>query len=261
MAFQTASKTVSAKPSGFGATGVFGSLELKTNKVTGAGQWRRVLRRIDEESGLYDACDNDKSPCPVKIRAWRRSMRLMHQFKGWDLLAAVNSKVNKLIDFRDDIDTYGQKDHWASPGEALTRKGDCEDYAILKYTSLLELGVDDEQMRIVVVMDTKRRIGHAILSVNLNGKTYILDSLRRRPVLHTKLSRYVPYYSINRHGQWLNLATRKRTPKIAGDKTIKIGTTAKIVIAKPKPTRLARTENQVLRGSAINPGMPVTEVQ
>ncbi|MDH3740730.1 MAG: transglutaminase-like cysteine peptidase [Hyphomicrobiales bacterium] len=220
-AFPKAS-TLAANPGGFGAVGAFGSLELKTKKVHGGKQWRRVLERIAGERAVYAACDENKSSCPTKVRAWRSSVRAMHQFKGWNLLAAVNAKINKLVRYRDDIVTYGRKDHWATPVEALTGQGDCEDYAILKYISLLELGVSDQQMRIVVVKDTRRGIGHAVLSVNIDGKTYVLDSLRRAPVLDSKLSRYVPYYSVNRQGQWLNIATRKRNPKYANRKTIKV---------------------------------------
>lgn len=212
-----------AKPTSFGPVGAFGSLELRANKVHGGKQWRGVLKRIAGEKELYAACDQNKSNCPSKVRSWRRSVHAMDQLKGWSLLAAVNARINKLVQYRDDIDAYGRQDHWATPVEALTGRGDCEDYAILKYISLLELGVSDQQMRIVVVKDTRRGIGHAVLSVNLHGKTYVLDSLRRAPVLDSKLNRYVPYYSVNRQGQWLNIATRKRNPQLAKRKTIKVG--------------------------------------
>lgn len=225
-----------AKPTSFGAAGVFGSLELRANKVHGGKQWRGVLKRIAGEKALYAACDQNKSNCPTEVRSWRRSVLSMDRFKGWNLLAAVNAKINKLVQYRDDIDTYGRKDHWATPVEALTGRGDCEDYAILKYISLLELGVSDQQMRIVVVKDTRRGIGHAVLSVNMDGKTYVLDSLRRAPVLDSKLNRYVPYYSVNRQGQWLNIATRKRNPKFANRKTIKVSFTD----TPAKQTRVAQ---------------------
>ena len=243
-AFPKTTGGLSAKAASFGAVGAFGSLELKANKVHGGKQWRKVLRKIAGEKALYTACDNG-ADCPRKVRAWRSSVRSMDQFKGWKLLAAVNAKINKLVKYRDDIKTYGRTDHWASPVEALTRQGDCEDYAILKYISLLELGVSDKQMRIVVVKDTRRGIGHAVLSVNMNGKTFVLDSLRRAPVLDSKVDRYVPYYSVNRQGQWLNIATRKRNPKHAKRKTIKVS----FADTPALPTRVAQAIRPELKGS------------
>ena len=191
----------------FGNTGVFGSIELKANEVHGGKQWNSVLERINGERSQYQNCDDNLSGCHTKIRAWRSSIRSMEQLEGWNLLAAVNSKINSLVSFRNDIDNYGQIDHWASPVEALTGQGDCEDFAILKYISLLELGISEEQMRIVVVKDMSRGTGHAILSVEIGGQTYILDNLNRAPVLHSKLTQYVPYYSVNGRGKWLNIAT------------------------------------------------------
>ncbi len=226
---------------GLGALGVFGSVELKANKVDGNSQWRRMLRRTERESDLYEACDQAESSCPRKVRQWRKSLKSFARLEGYELLAAVNSRMNKLIAYRDDIMAFGVADHWASPAESLTGEGDCEDYAILKYLSLRELGVSDRKMRIVVVKDMRRGIGHAVLSVRLDGKLYILDSLRKRPVVHTKIgSRYMPYYSLNGEGQWLNIAARKRDRKVASRKTIKIGFKRQIVIAKPRPAHITK---------------------
>lgn len=191
----------------FGSIGAFGSLELKADEVHGGRQWQRVISRISGEQHLYRACDEDGTTCPTELRAWRNAVRSMEQFQGWNLLAAVNSKINRLVTFRTDATNYGRTDYWASPVETLTRQGDCEDYAILKYMTLLELGVSDRQMRIVVVKDIQRGTGHAVLSVNMDGQTYILDNLRQAAVLHTDMSHYVPYYSVNRQGLWLNIAT------------------------------------------------------
>lgn len=55
----------------------------------------------------------------------------------------INELVNKDIQFQTDIDNWEAIDYWAAPVETLTRgAGDCEDYALLKYFSLLIAGVD-----------------------------------------------------------------------------------------------------------------------
>jgi predicted transglutaminase-like cysteine proteinase len=234
------------------APGAFGTLELKTNKVHGGQQWRRVLKRISREKSAYKACDKSSSNCHRKVRAWRKSIRSLGKTRGYNLLAAVNSNVNRLVDYRDDIVAYGRQDHWATPMEALTGQGDCEDYAILKYATLRELGIRDSDMRIVVVKDQRRGIGHAVLSVRMNGKTYILDSLRQRPVIDTKLRRYKPYYSVNRQGQWVNVAARKRNTQVASRKTIKVTFSQTRVASIKKPTRVAQAAISQLRGTLVD---------
>ena len=60
----------------------------------------------------------------------------------------------------------------------------------------------------VTSLDMAASAGGGVVTVRMNGKTYILDSLKRKPVQDKRIRRYVPYYSLNQDGQWLNLATR-----------------------------------------------------
>lgn len=67
-------------------------------------------------------------------------------------LQAVNAFFNRRILFQDDTDVWGQNDYWASPLETLGKgRGDCEDYVIAKYFSLLALGVPSAKLRLIYV--------------------------------------------------------------------------------------------------------------
>ena len=67
-------------------------------------------------------------------------------------LTAINAFFNTRVAFRDDIETWGQIDYWATPLELLDKgAGDCEDYAIAKYMSLLSAGVPQARLRLVYV--------------------------------------------------------------------------------------------------------------
>jgi predicted transglutaminase-like cysteine proteinase len=67
-------------------------------------------------------------------------------------LQAVNQFYNRRIQFRDDSEVWGQADYWASPLELLEKgQGDCEDYVIAKYFSLLGVGVPSAKLRLVYV--------------------------------------------------------------------------------------------------------------
>jgi predicted transglutaminase-like cysteine proteinase len=122
-------------------------------------------------------------------------------------LAAVNSYYNRRIVFAEDSEAWGQADHWASPLEALALgRGDCEDYAIAKYFSLLAIGMPVARLRLVYV---RAQTGagsqpHMVLAFYAlpNSEPLILDNLitdvrpaSRRPDL-------VPVFSFNSEGLW-----------------------------------------------------------
>ncbi|BEV70594.1 MULTISPECIES: transglutaminase-like cysteine peptidase [unclassified Paludibacterium] len=64
-----------------------------------------------------------------------------------DQVAHVNSLLNQMLSFADDRSLWQQQDYWSTPAETLRRgQGDCEDYAILKYFTLRQLGVATDKL-------------------------------------------------------------------------------------------------------------------
>lgn len=122
-------------------------------------------------------------------------------------LKAVNTFFNRHVLYRDDQETWGQLDYWSSPLELLSKgQGDCEDFAIAKYFSLIASGVSGGKMRLVYV---RAQIGvavqaHMVLAYypTPNAEPLILDNLisdirpaSRRPDL-------VPVFSFSAEGLW-----------------------------------------------------------
>jgi len=73
-----------------------------------------------------------------------------------------------------------KQDYWATPKEFLTCGfGDCEDYAIIKYYSLLKLGFDEKKLFITTVLEKYKGGLHMVLSYfkNENESPLILDNL------------------------------------------------------------------------------------
>lgn len=127
-------------------------------------------------------------------------------------LKAVNKYFNQWP-YRLDIERYGVTDYWAAPEEFLTLSGDCEDYSIAKYFALKQLGFNSRHMRIVVVKDRIRNVGHAVLAVYLDGTAYILDNLSNLVLPHTKYSHYIPQYSVNETNRWAHVGTVGKSNK------------------------------------------------
>ena len=92
---------------------------------------------------------------------------------------------------------WNKKDYWATPNQFMYRTGDCEDYAISKYISLLHLGFTPAEMRIVVLQDLNLKILHAILVVYLDGQPLVLDNQIKQVVHASRIRHYKPIYSIN----------------------------------------------------------------
>jgi transglutaminase-like putative cysteine protease len=118
---------------------------------------------------------------------------------------AINTAVNRLIDYRSDKDVYGKLDYWAAPVEILTKgKGDCEDFAILKMAALKAAGVPADSMALVILRDASRNFFHAVLAVSTNSGTYVLDNLRDAVLTDRQLPQYQALYSLSAQGAWVH---------------------------------------------------------
>ena len=63
----------------------------------------------------------------------------------------VNRFFNQ-VEYRSDIKTWGQKDYWASRLEFLGKgQGDCEDFAVAKFLTMIQIGVPEEKLFLTYV--------------------------------------------------------------------------------------------------------------
>lgn len=186
--------------------GLFRSIEMRAPAGAAIPQWQHLLVRLDQQRGAWQTCLRDQRLCGSRsVRAWRALLRDLRGRPLEQQMRAVNDFANRLRYVADNRH-WGQSDYWATPLEFLTAgAGDCEDYAILKYAGLRELGVPVNQLRLVVVEDTSRGIAHAVLAVRTDETTWILDNQESAVVPDQRIARYEPYYSINESGRWSHL--------------------------------------------------------
>ena len=114
-----------------------------------------------------------------------------------------------------DAKNYGQNDYWATPVEFFKRGGDCEDFAIAKYTALKALGVPESRLRIAIVQDMQKNIPHAILIVYTDNGPLILDNQIKSAISASKISHYKPIFSINQDAWWLHTAPKGNVTVVA----------------------------------------------
>lgn len=123
-------------------------------------------------------------------------------------LRAIHLFFNRRIRFATDEVAWGQVDYWASPLEALRRgMGDCEDYAIAKYFSLLAVGVPAARLRLVYVrarMDDGPLQPHMVLAYFPvpGADPLVLDNLQDEIVPASRRDDLRPVFSFNSEGLW-----------------------------------------------------------
>ena len=87
-----------------------------------------------------------------RFSSWAGLLESTRRRPTQEQLARVNDFVNQRVRFVDDIDLWGQTDYWATPMETLALgAGDCEDFAMAKYFTLIALGVPVEKLRLTYV--------------------------------------------------------------------------------------------------------------
>jgi predicted transglutaminase-like cysteine proteinase len=123
---------------------------------------------------------------------------------------AVNRFYNRRLRFQSDQDVWAQADYWASPLESLQRgAGDCEDFAIAKYFTLVALGVPHSKLRLVYV---RASIGapasivqaHMVLAyyASPDAVPSILDNLVDDVRPASQRPDLTPVFSFNAEGLW-----------------------------------------------------------
>ncbi len=137
------------------------------------------------------------------LDGWERFLDKVGGKSRQEQMKAVNRFINK-VRYREDSANWDKKDYWAAPGEFFATGGDCEDYAVAKYYSLKHLGFPEERMKIVVLKDRSRGIHHAVLVVDWDGETLMLDSVDNRIRPYKKAKHYQALYSINETAYWLH---------------------------------------------------------
>lgn len=236
--------------------GVLGSIEFRTNNFTGLKQWSKTIAKVKAEQTRYAQCDLRGVDCGVSVNAWRKHLTGLQGYQQTEKMAKLNRFINHAQPYREDYANFRKPDHWTSPIEFLKHAGDCEDFAIIKFFSLLELGFSNDQLRIVVVNDLRRGLPHAVLSVTLNnGEVYILDSLRDRPVRHEYFRHYKPIYSVNLSTRWAHISTPQIKAKFASYTAHKQA--RQLVVARG--TTDAKTSRKSYRVASLRPSIIDTD--
>ena len=155
--------------------------------------------KLNEKDLKYITNSNKKSFIENRLNKYKE---LKIQIKDYELLkklSHVNSFINKILPAHD-ISTQASLDYWATPKEFLLQgHGDCEDYVIAKYFTLLELGIPKEKLYFAVVDIKGEKTSHMILLYleTKESTPLVLDNLSSVVIPLTKRTKLIPKFAFN----------------------------------------------------------------
>lgn len=160
-----------------------------------------------------------------RLTGWKEILTAPKYKKMSELqkLELVNDFMNQ-TPFVSDLEHWGKEDYWATPIEFLsTNGGDCEDYSIAKYFTLVALGVPDEKLRITYVKELViYKEAHMVLAYfpNPDSEPLVLDNINKTIRPASARTDLLPVYSFNGSGLWLAKEQTGRAQSVGGSDRI-----------------------------------------
>lgn len=196
------------------SAGLFGYTEYEKDGLGLFPQWLSIIDRHLKDLTSFPPDESERSGAQIcaskrltdgcSLQQWLAFLQGLRNKKTEEQIRQVNRFANEQA-YVLDMENYGVADYWATPREFLLNNGDCEDYAIIKMLSMKWLGYDVNRMRVVVVQDTNLRTAHAVMSIEYNDHTYILDNQIAEVLQQNEIFHYVPVYSVNENHWWMHV--------------------------------------------------------
>jgi predicted transglutaminase-like cysteine proteinase len=156
-------------------------------------------------------------PGTAVLQQWKLMLDKAKQTEINTQLNTVNQFFNEQVLYAEDAFLYETNDYWATPLETMGKgAGDCEDYTIAKYITLLHLGFPVEKLRLIYVkaqineFDKTQTQAHMVLGYypEPNAIPLILDNLIDSLELATNRKDLHPVFSFNSEGLWVGTEAR-----------------------------------------------------
>lgn len=140
-----------------------------------------------------------------RLNAWQRLMDDISGQSESRRLEQANQFFNQMR-FLNDGEHWGSRDYWATPLEFLgTGAGDCEEFAIAKYVTLVKTGTPTSRLRITYVKALELNQAHMVLTwaQQAGDVPLVLDNLIAAIKPANQRRDLLPVYSFNADSLWL----------------------------------------------------------
>lgn len=160
-------------------------------KILPQPQLKKIQRHYDGETAQ-------------RFNAWNDLLTQSNNLHDREKLKLVNDFFNQMK-WTEDEELWAKRDYWATPIESLIRNaGDCEDFSIAKYFTLLELGIPVEKLKVSYVKLQEDNQAHMVLAYysSENADPLILDNMRKEIQTGSQRSDLSPMFHFNDQGIW-----------------------------------------------------------
>jgi predicted transglutaminase-like cysteine proteinase len=151
------------------------------------------------------------------VDQWQAEIKKMKPLPDEEKLRLTNAFFNSRVKWVSDKRIFQQEDYWATPLEVMGEgQGDCEDFAIAKYITLVLSGVEIDKLRITYVKAKIRRNGavasqaHMVLAYysSPTEEPVVLDNIIPEIYSASRRTDLTPVYGFNSKGIWVGTATK-----------------------------------------------------
>jgi predicted transglutaminase-like cysteine proteinase len=163
-------------------------------------KWNHARAEIARELDIVAQCHGNGA-CPADARRLIDLSAVGAGHSRRAKIGLINRAVDLAISPVSDDAQWGVADRWSAPFETLrSSRGDCEDYAIVKYLALLEAGIPRDDLKIVILRNAFPREDHAVVAVRVDEQWLILDNRTLTLVRDIDLTRATPEYLLDQAG-------------------------------------------------------------
>lgn len=138
---------------------------------------------------------------------WRSVIDASRKQTTAGALKMVNDFFNQKVKFESDASVWNKNDYWATPMQTLKlKRGDCEDFSIAKYFTLVTAGIPEEKLRLMYVQALKFNQAHMVLAYYPapDAEPLVLDNLNQEILPASARTDLRPVYSLARRDNTSN---------------------------------------------------------
>lgn len=156
------------------------------------------------------------------LKDWLQTVNSAKSLGEQAKLTQINNFINRNIAFENDFGIWQQSDYWATPLETIGQgRGDCEDFAIIKYVSLRMAGVPSNKLRLIYVKAKLKgangpiQQAHMVLAyyASPNAEPLVLDNLDTTIRPASRRSDLQPIFSFNSEGIFAGVSGKASASK------------------------------------------------
>ncbi|KAL8188460.1 UNVERIFIED_CONTAM: hypothetical protein K2H54_000175 [Gekko kuhli] len=192
-----------------------GHFTVSPERRPGAKTLVEIRKALEEKKASCIYAEPQFSPAVIESVARNTGAKvlLLDEVGEQQKIELVNNYFNNLT-YSDDPRLWGEADYWANPLEFIgARGGDCEDYSISKYYTLMELGVDEKKLRLAYVKAVRYNQFHMVTLYFATPKSdpLVLDNINSRILPGSKRTDLIPVYSFDAKSIWIMKSRREGT--------------------------------------------------